>query len=199
MKNIEVSQAEVASENGHASITDLLASSFKYSSEDEGWIHISDDDDSAEDMAEDVDEEVFVDDDVIMIDLVSNSTSESSAIQDVEENVNVLTAVVLPTVSVASSDSSTQRALDDHFNQVQAYELRRNREQFLQSAPVATTPTDSAPSLTPSEDFNFRISIERTRLHELRREAAELQARVDEQEVAAEQLDVQEVAAEQLW
>ena len=178
-EQIEANQVEVASENSLAGITDLPASSFKYSSEDVGWIQISDDDDSDEDMAEDVDEEVFVDDDVTMIDLVSNPTSESSA----EENVNVLTAVVLPTVSVSSSDSS---------------ELRRNNiEQFLQSAPVASTPSDSAPSLTPSEDFNFRISIQRTRLCELRRESAELQARMDEHEIAAAQLDVPEVAAEQ--
>ena len=114
-----------------------------------------------------------------MIDLVSNPTSESSA----EENANVLPAVVLPTVSVSSSDSS---------------ELRRNNiEQFLQSAPVASTSSDSAPSLTLSEDFNFRISIQRTRLFELRREAAELQARMVDHEVAAEQLDVPEVVAEQ--
>ena len=82
-EQIEVNQAEVASENGLASITDLLVSS-EDSSDDEGWIFAPNDDDFAEAMAEDVDEEVFVDDDVIMIDLVSNSTSESSAIQDVE-------------------------------------------------------------------------------------------------------------------
>ena len=170
------------SENGHASITDLLASS-EVSSDDEGWIYASDDDD-AEAMVEDVDEVMFVDDDEIMVDLVSNSNSQSSAIQDVEENVNFLTAAVLPTVSVASSESSTQGVLDDH---LEASELRRNREQFLQSAPVATASTDSAPSLTPLEEHNFRLSIEQTRLRELRREAAELQAQVDEQELAGEQ------------
>ena len=186
-EQIEVFQAEVASENGHASITDLLASSFKYSSEDEGWIEASDDDD-AEDMVEDGDEVIFVDDDEIMVDLVSNSNS-----QDVEENVNFLPVAVLPAVSVASSESSTQRVLVDH---LEASELSGNREQFLQSVPVATAASDSAPSLTPSEEFNFRIFIERTRLREMEREAADLQARVDEQEVAAELLD-EEVAAEQ--
>ena len=211
------------SDNGHDSVTDLLASPFKYSSEEEGWIEASDDDDAeymvedvdevifvdafrystedegwieasddddAEDIVEDVDEVILVDDDEIMVDLVSNSNS-----QDVEENVNFLPVAVLPAVSVASSESSTQRVLVDH---LEASELSGNREQFLQSVPVATAASDSAPSLTPSEEFNFRISIERTRLREMEREAAELQARVDEQEVAAEQLDEQEVAAEQL-
>ena len=37
------------------------------------------------------------------------------------------------------------------------------------------------------QEFNFRINIERTRLRELRREAAELQAQVDEQELAVDQ------------
>merc|ERR1712096_258293 len=55
------------SENGYASITDLLASS-EVSSDDEGWIYASDDDD-AEAMVEDVDEVMFVDDDEIMVDL----------------------------------------------------------------------------------------------------------------------------------
>ena len=181
-EQIEANQVEVASESGHASITDLLASS-EVSSDDEGWIYASDDDD-AEAMVEDVDEVMFVDDDEIMVDLVSNSNSQSSAIQDVEENVNFLTAAVLPTVSVASSESSTQGVLDDH---LEASELSRNREQFLQSAPVATASTDSAPSLTPLEEHNFRLSIEQTRLRELRREASELQAQVDEQELAGEQ------------
>ena len=182
-EQIEANQVAVASESGHASITDLLASSVG-----------SFDGEGAEAMVEDVDEVIFVDDDVIMVDLVSDSNSQPSVIQDVEENVNFLTAALIPTVSLASSESSTQGVLDDH---LEASELRKNRELFLQSAPVATLPTDSAPSLTPSEDFNFRISIQRTRLCELRREAAELQARMDEHEVAAEQLDVPEVAAEQ--
>ena len=134
----------------------------KYSTEDPSWIEVSSDD-SDEDMAEDNDEEVFVDHDVTMNDLVSNPTSDSSA----EENVNVPTAV-------SSSDSS---------------ELRRNNEKFLQSAPVASTASDSAPSLTPSEDAEFRIFIQRTR---------ELQARVDVQEVAVDQLEVPEVAPELL-
>merc|ERR1712215_437946 len=84
----------------------------------------------------------------------------------------------------ASSESSIQGVLDDHF---EAVERRRNREQFLQSAPVATSSTDSAPSLTPLQEHDFRISIEQTRLRELRREEAELQAQVDEQELAVDQ------------
>ena len=159
-EQIDVDQTEVASEHSLESVTDLP----KYSSEDPSWIEISSDDDSDEDMAEDDDKEVFVDHDVTMNDLVSNPTSDSSA----EENVNVPTAV-------SSSDSS---------------ELRRNNiEKFLQSAPVASTASDSAPSLTPSEDAEFRIFIQRTR---------ELQARVDVQEEAADQLEVPEVAPELL-
>ena len=183
-EQIEANQVAVASESGHASITDLLASSVG-----------SFDGEGAEAMVEDVDAVILVDDDVIMVDFVSDSNSQPSVIQDVEENVNFPTAALIPTVSLASSESSTQGVLDDHS---EASELRKNRELFLQSVPVATAASDSAPSLTPSEEFNFRISIERTRLREMEREAAELQARVDEQEVAAEQLDEQEVAAEQL-
>ena len=178
------------SEDGHASITDLLASEAS-----SGSIVVIDlDDDDVEAMVEDVDEVIVGDDDEVMVvdddevmvavDLVSNSNSQLSAIHDVEENVILLTAVVLPTVSVASSDSSTQGVLDDH---LEAVELRRNREQFLQSAPVAAASTDSAPSLTPLQEHNFRINIEQIRLRELRREAAELQAQVDEQELAVDQ------------
>merc|ERR1711888_544876 len=108
------------------------------------------------------DDEVFVDHDLTMDDSVSRPTSDSIA----EDNGNVPT-------SVSSSDSS---------------ELRRN-EEFLQTAPIASTSSDSAPSLTPSEDAEFRIFIQRTR---------ELQARVDVQEVAADQLEVPEVAPELL-
>merc|ERR1711888_454435 len=109
------------------------------------------------------DDEVFVDHDLTMDDSVSSPTSDSIA----EDNGNVPT-------SVSSSDSS---------------ELRRNNEEFLQSAPIASTASDSAPSLTPSEDAEFRIFIQRTR---------ELQARVVVQEVAADQLEVPEVAPELL-
>merc|ERR1711888_83664 len=66
--------------------------------------------------------------------------------------------------------------------------LRRN-EEFLQSAPIASTASDSAPSLTPSEDAEFRVFLQRTR---------ELEARVVVQEVAADQLEVPEVAPELL-
>ena len=190
LANIRAEYEELEENQEELASIDLLASEAS-----SGSIVVIDLDDSdVEAMVEDVDEVIvggddevmFVDDDEIMVavDLVSNSNSQLSAIQDVEENVNLLLAAVLPTVSVASSESSTQGVLDDH---LEAVELRRNREQFLQSAPVATASTDSAPSLTPLQEHNFRISIEQTRLRELRREAAELQAQVDEQELAVDQ------------
>merc|ERR1712055_332727 len=76
-------------------------------------------------------------------------------------------------------------------------ELKRNQE-FLQSAPVASTISDSAPSLTPSEDAEFKIFIQCTREWEARvngREAAVDQLEVPE--VAPDLLDEQSVAAEQ--
>ena len=196
-EELEENQEELASipEENEEQIEELASTDLLASEASSGSIVVIDlDDDDVEAMVEDVDEVIvggddevmFVDDDEIMVavDLVSNSNSQLSAIQDVEENVNLLLAAVLPTVSVASSESSTQGVLDDH---LEAVELRRNREQFLQSAPVATASTDSAPSLTPLQEHNFRISIEQTRLRELRREAAELQAQVDEQELAVDQ------------
>ena len=90
-----------------ASVSELLASSIS-----SGSVEIIDIEDGDEDMVDG--------------DQVSNSHSQLSAIQDVQE-----TAVELPTVSIASSDSSTQAVLDDHF---EAGEPGRNREESFQSA-----------------------------------------------------------------
>ena len=179
-EELEENQEELASipEENEEQIEELASTDLLASEASSGSIVVIDlDDYDVEAMVEDVDEVIvggddevmFVDDDEIMVavDLVSNSNSQ-----------------LFPTASVASSESSTQGVLDDH---LEAVELRRNREQFLQSAPVATASTDSAPSLTPLQEHNFRISIEQTRLRELRREAAELQAQVDEQELAVDQ------------
>ena len=123
---------------------------------------------------------VLEDDDEAMVDVdqVSNSQSQLSAIQDVQENIKS------PTVSISSSDSSTQAVLDDHF---EAGELRRNREESFQSAPVPALSTDSSIPLTPLEEHNFRITIDQIRLGELRREAAEMEAQLDELESTVEQ------------
>ena len=152
-------------EDDFASVTSLLAS--EVSSGSVEVIDIEDDD------------EAMVD-----VDQVSNSHSQLSALQDVQENINLLTAAELPPVSVASSDSSTQAVLDDHF---EAGELRRNREQFFQSAPVSAASTDSPTPLTPLQEYNFRITIDQIRLRELRREAAEMEAQLDEQESTVDQ------------
>ena len=152
-------------EDDFASVTSLLAS--EVSSGSVEVIDIEDDD------------EAMVD-----VDQVSNSHSQLSALQDVQENINLLTAAELPPVSVASSDSSTQAVLDDHF---EAGELRRNREQFFQSAPVSAASTDSPTPLTPLQEYNFRITIDQIRLRELRREAAEMEALLDEQESTVDQ------------
>ena len=142
-----------------ASVSELLASSIS-----SGSVEIIDIEDGDEDMVDG--------------DQVSNSHSQLSAIQDVQENIKS------PTVSISSSDSSTQAVLDDHF---EAGELRRNREESLQSAPVPALSTDSSIPLTPLEEHNFRITIDQIRLGELRREAAEMEAQLDEQESTVEQ------------
>ena len=142
-----------------ASVSELLASSIS-----SGSVEIIDIEDGDEDMVDG--------------DQVSNSHSQLSAIQDVQENIKS------PTVSISSSDSSTQAVLDDHF---EAGELRRNREESLQSAPVPALSTDSSIPLTPLEEHNFRINIDQIRLGELRREAAEMEAQLDELESTVEQ------------
>ena len=142
-----------------ASVSELLASSIS-----SGSVEIIDIEDGDEDMVDG--------------DQVSNSHSQLSAIQDVQENIKS------PTVSISSSDSSTQAVLDDHFENG---ELRRNREESLQSAPVPALSTDSSIPLTPLEEHNFRINIDQIRLGELRREAAEMEAQLDEQESTVEQ------------
>ena len=142
-----------------ASVSELLASEIS-----SGSVEIIDIEDGDEDMVDG--------------DQVSNSHSQLSAIQDVQENIKS------PTVSISSSDSSTQAVLDDHFENG---ELRRNREESLQSAPVPALSTDSSIPLTPLEEHNFRITIDQIRLGELRREAAEMEAQLDEQESTVEQ------------
>ena len=142
-----------------ASVSELLASSIS-----SGSVEIIDIEDGDEDMVDG--------------DQVSNSHSQLSAIQDVQENIKS------PTVSISSSDSSTQAVLDDHFENG---ELRRNREESLQSAPVPALSTDSSIPLTPLEEHNFRINIDQIRLGELRREAAEMEAQLEELESAVEQ------------
>ena len=142
-----------------ASVSELLASSIS-----SGSVEIIDIEDGDEDMVDG--------------DQVSNSHSQLSVIQDFHENIKS------PTVSISSSDSSTQAVLDDHFENG---ELRRNREESLQSAPVPALSTDSSIPLTPLEEHNFRINIDQIRLGELRREAAEMEALLDEQESTVDQ------------
>ena len=165
-EELEENQEELASipEENEEQIEELASTDLLASEASSGSIVVIDlDDDDVEAMVEDVDEVIVGGDDEVMF------------VDDDEINSN---SQLFPTASVASSESSTQGVLDDH---LEAVELRRNREQFLQSAPVATASTDSAPSLTPLQEHNFRISIEQTRLRELRREEAELQAQLDEQ------------------
>ena len=63
-------------------------------------------------------------------------------------------------------------------------EERRRNYEFLQSAPVASSTSDSAASLTSSGEAEFKRFIQRTR---------EYEARVDGQEIAVNQMDVPEV------
>ena len=139
----------------------------KYSNRDQSWVVY---DDSDEDMAESYDggefEEATLDNEAEQ----SEGSSEPSL-----ENGNDLP--MDDSVSIPTSES----------------ELRRN-EEFLQTAPIASTASDYEPSLTSSADAEFRVFIQQTR---------ELAAREDVQEVAVvpevdpELLDLQVVAGEQ--
>ena len=134
----------------------------KYSTKDQSWVEY---DDSDEDMAESNDEGEF-----------EEATLDNEADQsEVSSEPSLESGNDLPmddSVSIPTSDS----------------ELRRN-EEFLQTAPIASTASDYEPSLTSSEDAEFRVFIQRTR---------ELEAREDVQEVAVDQLEVPEVDPELL-
>ena len=114
---------------------------------------------------------VLEDDDEAMVDVdqVSISHSQLSAIEG------------------ANAQFEAEAAVQENINLLEAAELRRNSEQVFPPAPVSVASTDSSIQLTPLQEFNFRITIDAIRLREERREAEEIQAFLDEQELSVDQ------------
>ena len=114
---------------------------------------------------------VLEDDDESMVDVdqVSISHSQLSAIEG------------------ANAQFEAEAAVQENINLLEAAELRRNSEQVFPPAPFSVASTDSSIQLTPLQEFNFRITIDAIRLREERREAEEIQAFLDEQELSVDQ------------
>ena len=114
---------------------------------------------------------VLEDDDEAMVDgdQVSISQSQLSAIEG------------------ANAQFEADAAVQENINLFEAAELRRNSEQVFPQAPISVASTDSSIQLTPLQEYNFRITIDAIRLREERREAEEIQAFLDEQELSVTQ------------
>ena len=162
----DVDQSEVASEHSN----DLP----KYSTEDHSWVEYDSDEDMAEYNDEGEFEETTLDEEHNEADQSEISSLESGNDLPMDDSVSIPTSD-----SIAENNGNVETSVSS------SSELRR-KEEFIQTAPFASTASDYEPSLTTSEDAEFRVFIQRTR---------ELEARVDVQEVAAE---VHEVAPELL-
>ena len=162
-------RSEVVSETSDHSLENDNAPSH-YSTVEHSWVVY--DSDSDEDMAEENDvgelEETTLDEE--------HNGADQSEISSLESGNDL---------SIPKSDSIAENNGNVETSVSSSSELRR-KEEFIQTAPFASTASDYEPSLTTSEDAEFRVFIQRTR---------ELEARVDVQEVAAE---VHEVAPELL-
>ena len=193
---IDVERSEVGSEHSEHSLENVIDTP-QYSTEDHWWIEFSSDEES--EVASDNEEQIdgvqsegtsehslddindppkYSTDDPILVEVSSVDSNEDIAEYNDEEVFVDHDVTMNDLTSTSTSDLSAE----------ENEELRRNNE-FLQSAPVASTISDSAPSLTPSEDAEFKIFIQRTR---------EWEARVNGQEVAVDQLEVPEVAPDML-
>ena len=168
-------RSEVGSETSDHSLENDSAPPH-YSTVEHSWVVY--DSDSDEDMAEENDvgelEETTLDEE--------HNWTDQSEISSLESGNDLPMDDLL---SIPKSDSIAENNGNVQTSVSSSSELRR-KEEFLQTAPFASTASDYEPSLTTSEDAEFRVFIQRTR---------ELEARVDVQEVAAE---VHEVAPELL-
>ena len=168
-------RSEVGSETSDHSLENDSAPP-PYSTVDHSWVVY--DSDSDEDMAEENDvgelEETTLDEEHNGADQSEISSLESGNDLPMDDSLSIPKSD-----SIAENNGNVQTSVSS------SSELRR-KEEFLQTAPFASTASDYEPSLTTSEDAEFRVFIQRTR---------ELEARVDVQEVAAE---VHEVAPELL-
>ena len=124
-------------------------------------------------------EEVIVDeaDDEAMVDVDQVSISPS----------DVVTPSELSAIEGADAQFEANAAVQEHINFLEAAELKRNSEQVFPQAPVSEASTDTSIQLTPLQEYNFKITIDAIRLREERREAEEIQAFLDEQELSVTQ------------
>ena len=115
-----------------------------------------------------VKEEVIVDDDQL-------SLSQS----------DLVTPSVLSVIEAADARFEAQAAVFDHIKLLEAAELKRISDQVLPQAPVSETSTDSSVHLTPLQEYKLKVRNDAIR--EERREAEEIQAFLDEQELSVTQ------------
>ena len=100
---------------------------------------------------------------------------------------DVVTPSELSAIEGADAQFEADAAVQEHINLLEAAELKRNSEQVFPQAPVSEASTDTSIQLTPLQEYNFKITIDAIRLREERREAEEIQAFLDEQELSVTQ------------
>ena len=124
-----------------------------------------------------VKEEVIVDDadDEAMVDVDQVSISQS----------DVVTRSELSAIEAADARFEADAAVLDHMRLLEAAELTRISEQVLPQSPVSETSTDTSIHLTPLQEYKLKVRNDAIR--EERREAEEIQAFLDEQELSVTQ------------
>ena len=122
-------------------------------------------------------EEVIVDDadDEAMVDVDQVSISQS----------DVVTRSELSAIEAADARFEADAAVLDHIRLLEAAELTRISEQVLPQSPVSETSTDTSIHLTPLQEYKLKVRNDAIR--EERREAEEIQAFLDEQELSVTQ------------
>ena len=181
-ESIDDERSEVGSE--HSEHLEIVNDTPQYSTEDQWWIEFSD---SESEVSSDNEEQIdgvpsegqsehslddindpskdAIDDPIVIEDSSVDSNEDIAEHNDEEMSVDHDVTMNDFTATPTSDLSAEEKE-----------ELKRNNE-FLQSAPIASTISDSASSLTSSEDAEFRVFIQRTR---------EREAQVNGQEIAVE-------------
>ena len=117
--------------------------------------------------------------------------ADDEAMVDVDQVSISLSDVVTPSelsaIEGADAQFEANAAVQEHISFLQSAELKRNSEQVFPQAPVSEASTDTSIQLTPLQEYNFKITIDAIRLREERREAEEIQAFLDEQELSVTQ------------
>ena len=124
--------------------------------------------------------------------VISSGSVEVIVLEDddeamVEVDLTSIFQSQLAAIEGANAQFEADAAVQENINLLEAAELRRNSEQVFPQAPVSVASTDSSIQLTPLQEYNFRITIDAIRLREERREAEEIQAFLDEQELSVDQ------------